>query len=474
YNIDGIGSKQSPTHEVGTVNNSAMPPVDAVQQAQVWSTGIPAEQGHDAGGAENIVIKSGTNQVHFTAEERYINHDWIHRQIYQQAPLTTPFEYHNFDSTLGFPIYIPHVYDGRNKSFLFLGERWDYDHEKNNQVANVITPAMEGEDTTLSPGAHFDWANAQPIYDPSTITCTGGTGPACTGGTWSATQFPGNVSPLNRIDPVAKAYLALDPYAAPNQAGSYVTTGPENNLAAPNEYLADKEGYLARFDQVLGPKDKMTFHWLWNFFHTHPGRQNIIYSPSENYLLDPTGNSYARPEPIDTLNYLISETHVFGPSLVNEFRVGYMSRQDTVSPFSTNAGWAAKLGIPGVPGDTFPAFVSTSNSSVTWVADPGAFFRILQFDYDIGDDMTKTFGHHVFKWGWEGFKVEENDTGTESNGASTVPLPSGLYTFTGDTTGFPFKPNTGNSFASFLLGAPDYATYTEQLEGYYPRWWSNE
>ncbi len=151
-----------------------------------------------------------------------------------------------------------------------------------------------------------------------------------------------------------------------------------------------------------------------------------------------------------------------------------MSRHDIVSPFTTNANWAGTLGLPGVPGTTFPAFISGGNSSVTWNADPGAYFKLAQFDWDFADDMTKTFGHHVFKWGWEGFKVEENDTGTESNGASTVPLPSGLYTFTGATTGIPFTPNTGNSFASFLLGAPDYATFTEQLEGYYPRWWSNE
>jgi len=74
--------------------------------------------------------------------------------------------------------------------------------------------------------------------------------------------------------------------------------------------------------------------------------------------------------------------------------------------------------------------------------------------------------------------VRENDTGTGSTSASTTagvtPLPSGFYAFSGATSGFPFKSNTGNSFASFLLGAPDNATFTTLLEKYEPRWWSNE
>ncbi len=483
YNIDGMGAKQTPRSAVGTVNNSGMPPVDAISEAHVFATGIPAELGHDAGGAENMVIKSGTNQVHWTAEERYINKDFIHHELFQDGPLTTPFEYHNFDTTLGFPIYIPKIYDGRNKSFLFLGERFDYDHETDAETSNVPTLGMLGEDPA-NPGYYeFNWPGAQPIYDPATFTCTGGTGAACTGGTWSATQFPNNEIPASRIDPVAKAFLALNPYNAPDEAGTFETTGPENNLYGDTFYLADKEGYLARFDQVLGPNDRMFFHWIYNMYHTHPGRQAIIYNLSEDYLLDPTSASFARPEPFNTVNYVIDETHVFSPSLINEFRAGYQSRSDIVRPFTDNQNWAGNLGIPGVPGSTFPAFVTAGNSSVTWNADPGAFFKIIQDNFDYADNMTKTIGHHVFKWGWEGLRMREDDTGTESNSSPTstsnilgdVPLPSGLYVFSGLTTAYPYdKPNTGNSFASFLLGAPDYATFTEQLEPYYPRWWSNE
>jgi hypothetical protein len=104
FTIDGSIVKQTPRSAIGEVNNSVTPPVDALMEAQVWTTGIPAEQGHSAGGSYNMVTKSGTNELHFTAEERYIRKNFLHRQVFNQGPTNTPFEYHNFDSTLGGPI----------------------------------------------------------------------------------------------------------------------------------------------------------------------------------------------------------------------------------------------------------------------------------------------------------------------------------------------------------------------------------
>src|SRR5580698_4417841 len=101
FTIDGSIVKQTPRSAIGEVNNSVTPPVDALMEAQVWTTGIPAEQGHSSGGSYNMVTKSGTNDLHFTAEERYIRKNFLHRQVFNQGPTNTPFEYHNFDATLG-------------------------------------------------------------------------------------------------------------------------------------------------------------------------------------------------------------------------------------------------------------------------------------------------------------------------------------------------------------------------------------
>ncbi len=462
FTIDGSIVKQTPRSAIGEVNNSITPPVDALMEAQVWTTGIPAELGNSAGGSYNMVTKSGTNELHFTAEERYIRKNFLHRQVFNQGPTNTPFEYHNFDATLGGPIFVPKLYDGRNKTFFFLAFRFDYDHEQNTVTANVPTPAM------LAGNFNFAGVASQPIYDPRTIVCTNPNG--CAGGTgWTASQFPGNQIPASRFDPVAVKFLSMNPYNAPNTAGGVTTTGPTNNYIANTHYLADKDGYLGRFDQQIGLNNKAYFRFIWNRYRTEPGRENILYSW---HAIDNTQNSYGLPEPVDTLNLTLGDVHTFSPTVINEFRTAYQRRADTWTSSLANQGWAGILGIPGVGPQTFPGFVSTGGSSVIWTANPAVstssnpYSRTFQDDFEFADNVTKVKGLHVIKFGYLGLRMREDDT--------VYSQPSGVYNFSGAGTGFPFKANTGNSFASFLLGETDNATFTTLLENYLPRWWSHQ
>ncbi len=77
YTLDGINAKQAIGKVLGDTNTLITPPVDTLQEAQVLNTGIPAEIGHAAGGAYSLTTKSGTNELHFSGEERYINKDWL-------------------------------------------------------------------------------------------------------------------------------------------------------------------------------------------------------------------------------------------------------------------------------------------------------------------------------------------------------------------------------------------------------------
>ena len=79
-----------------------------------------------------------------------------------------------------------------------------------------------------------------------------------------------------------------------------------------------------------------------------------------------------------------------------------------------------------------------------------------RMNLEFADNVTKVLGLHVIKWGYQGVRLRENDT--------VYSQPSGVYNFSGLGTGFPFKSNTGNSFASFLLGEADNATFTTLLE----------
>jgi hypothetical protein len=463
YTIDGANAKQSVRSVIGETTTAVTPPVDSVAEAQVWTTGIPAEVGHAAGGTYNMVLKSGTNQLHFATEERYINKDFIYRSYFAQSVAliqNAPFEYHNFDAVLGGPVVIPKIYNGRNKTFFFLAYRLDYDHEAN--VSTTTTP-----DQAMLNGNFSFGGLGYPIYDPKSITCTLAAG--CPGSAgWTATPFAGNQIPQTRFDPVAVKFLAQNPYQLPNTTGFYSATGPNTNYSDLTHYLSDREGYILKIDEQISSTDRFFARYAGNMFREPVGRNAVQYKWG---LIDNTQYSYGLPEPIDVRSVTLGEYHNFGPTLINEFRAAYHRRNDTVNPTLNNQGWAAKLGIPGVGPQTFPGFVGAAGgSSVAWTANPSGtantYLKNLNEDFEIVDNVTKVRGRHTFKAGYQGMFVRENDV--------NVSQPSGVYNFATSGSGLPFTPNTGNTFASFLLGSVTSASYTNLIANYLPRWASHQ
>ena len=463
YTVDGAQSKQSVRSPVAETNTMVTVPIDSIAEVQVWSTGIPAEKGHTTGGAYSVTTKSGTNELHLAAEERIIMKPWIDRAYFQQSVANLSqayFEYHNFDATLGGPVVIPHVYNGRNKTFFYLGYRFDYDHESNSSTASTVDQGMLG--------GNFSFGGlGYPIYDPKSITCTlAGGCPSSTG--WTATPFPSQQIPQNRFDPVTVKFLSFTPYHLPNTAGFYSNTGPNNNYTDYIPYLSDRQGHLVKVDEQISTKDRLFARYNWNKNRQPAGRPSVQYAWGQ---IIGTQYSPGLPEKIDVRGATLGEYHNFGPTVVNEFRFAYQRRNDTVNPVLNNQGWASILGIPGVGPQTFPGFVGASGgSSVTWSANPsataGANLRTLNEDFEFIDNVTKVYGVHTFKMGYQALLTRENDI--------AVSQPSGIYNFTTAGSGLPFTPNTGNSFASFLLGSVTSGTFTNLLANYLPRWWSHQ
>jgi hypothetical protein len=463
FTVDGAQSKQSVRTALGETNTMVTVPIDSIAEAQVWNSGIPAEMGHTSGGAFNVVTKSGTNELHLAAEERIIMKPWVDRQYFQQsvANLSSAyFEYHNFDATMGGPVYIPKIYNGRNKTFFFLGYRLDYDHESNSTTTSTPDQGMLGGNFAFG-GLGY------PIYDPKSITCTLAAGcPSSTG--WTATPFPGAQIPVSRFDPVAVKFLSFNPYELPNTAGFYSATGPNSNYINYTPYLSDRQGHLVKVDHQISASDRMFIRYNWNMNRQPAGRPSVQYAWGQ---IGNTQYSPGLPEKIDVQGATVGEVHNFGATLVNEFRVGYQRRNDTVRPVLNNQGWAGILGIPGVGPQTFPGFVGASGgSSVTWTANPsgtaGSNLRTLNEGWEFIDNLTKVHGTHTFKMGYQGLLTRENDV--------AVSQPSGVYNFAQSGSGLPFTPNTGDSFASFLLGSVTSATYTTLLANYIPEWWSHQ
>ena len=131
-------------------------------------------------------------------------------------------------------------------------------------------------------------------------------------------------------------------------------------------------------------------------------------------------------------------------------------------PETFDQDWAKQLGIPNVSAETFPDFLNTSGARFYGLGPGGRSYTRAE-DFTFQENFTKVFSSHTFKTGYELIRTRYNSL-VES-------LPSGAYRFGG--TEFPFRANTGNAFASLLLGTVVRADYTTTTANWLPRWWSH-
>ena len=184
---DGVSGMTPGTGAIGTGRNMSTSQ-HAMEEIKVLTTALPAEYGHSGGGMMNVNYKSGGNQLHGIAEERYMARHFIHRN-WQDAQLpTNNFGFHLMSAMISGPVRIPKIYDGRNRTFFMWAFQRHHEKASENLNANVPSPEMLAGDFSFG-------GIGQPIFDPASLTRDAA-------GAYSRTQFPGNRIPLSRLDPV--------------------------------------------------------------------------------------------------------------------------------------------------------------------------------------------------------------------------------------------------------------------------------
>jgi len=438
--LDGVSGKEPVRGAVNDDQKIMTGTLDMIQEFKMFTTGLPAEFGHASGGILSAVYKSGTNSFHGSAEDRYLNGALVHRQYFDQLKRCdvglpcNPWSYHEMSATAGGPVRIPKIYDGKDKTFWFFGFQRHQEHVSETAITNVPTQAMYNGDFTLG-------GKGYPIYDPAT-TRQDATGK------WIRDPFLGNQIPVSRFDPVAVKFLSYKPWPLPNQPGVITPTGPQQDLVLPTkgEYFFNR--FDTKIDHQFNVKNRM-FARVSRQSNRAPGRYSTDISWD---IYDPV---FVQPN--DFTNVVLSDTHTFSPSVINEFRAAYNRRHETKDPPTYGQGWAAKLGIPNVSDATFPKIVTGFNGG------EGGRFQNVAEDYTLQENLTKVSGRHTIKLGYELVRTRYNSL--------TEALPSGTYNMGG--TDFPFTPNTGNTFASFLLGNVSSAQFTRNQATWLPRWWGN-
>jgi len=239
FQIDGVSNTFADGG--GRARVAFSPPQTAIAEFKMQTATYDASYGHTIGSVVNVSTVSGTNQIHGEAH-------WFARNSAFDAPNffnnkngteISKYRDNRYGASAGGPVYIPKVYNGKNRTFWFHAWEANKWGVPNNFTGTVPTPAQRQGDFSglLALGSSFQ------IYDPATIQ------PA-SGGRFSRNPFPGNIIPQNRLDPVGRALVNL--YPQPNQPGT--NDGRQNFFNPDLGITEDYYVHLTRIDHSFSEK----------------------------------------------------------------------------------------------------------------------------------------------------------------------------------------------------------------------------
>jgi hypothetical protein len=254
------------------------------------------------------------------------------------------------------------------------------------------------------------------------------------------TRFAGNQVPLTSLDKVALNYLNFVPL--PNRAPANAFTNA-NNYIGPSEANLHMQQYLTKVDHHFNDKNSMFVRYAYyNEFNDNGGSQ--IYQ-------DPRLSR--RYDNLEARNAIVGDTHIFSPTLFNDFRLDAARNYFPFQAASYKSGIVSQLGLPSsVPDLELPIF---SGTGLPGVADGSVGVR-GQTTWQLTDSITWVMRAHTVKFGYDGRLQQANNYQPSSL--------SGAYTFSSALTGNPASQSgTGSGLASFLLGDVSSASITTAL-----------
>lgn len=419
--LDGGNNVQT---YLGEVNMN--PAVDAVEEFKVQTNTMSAEFGFTAGGVINLATKSGTNSLHGTLYEFLRNDKLDARRAF--AAEKGVFRYNQFGASAGGPII-------KDKTFFFGNwEKW---------IFRKAVPKIGTFPTLLQRQGDFsDLLDARgrqvPIYDPATTV------PNPQGSGFIRLPFAGNRIPSNRLDPVALNIQNF--YPEPNRTPSDPFTNTNNYQRNASEERSSQQ-FTFKVDHRLSNSNTL-FGRYSRYGHTTDGGAPDV--GTTGIYPDPVVSK--RDDKLKNHNALLSDTHIFSPFLLNEFRLGLTRSTFPFQVRSFGGDWPQKLGFPPVvPNDTFPQI---SNGTPAFNTGTAGFRGSVS--WQISDMLTRIQGGHTMKFGVEHRIIRGNNFQRSS--------PSGNFSFNAGLTGNPLSPSgTGSPYASFLLGEVASASVTTHL-----------
>lgn len=431
--LDGIPSAP-PTDDFNAL--TIFPSVDATQEFKVQTANFSAQFGNTGGGIINIVYKSGTNDLHGSVYD-FLRNSYLDANNFfsNRAGVKLPsFKRNQFGFSLGGPVYIPGIYNGRDKTFFFV----DYEGLRQDTATQLLTTVP----TVAERGGDFSHdltSTGQPItiYDPLTTQAT----VTPSGTSYTRSAFPNNFIDPSRFDKVAANILQYFPL--PNIPG---TNGHNNYFATASAPYTINQ-YDIKVDEVFTPRQRVSFRF---------SKRNPVtgYAPllPRDIEIAQNANTNAQPAIGAGLDYTFAKDS----SYIFELRAGvshvYFNTTTPGDGFDPT-----KLGFPGYLAQTA---LATSSDSLTFPGIAPAGYLGIGAGTQLSKgsagyladtfliNNTKVLAHHTLNFGGE-FRILANND-------NQVGRATGAFSF---GTNFTQGPNAltasstaGDGFASYLLG----------------------
>ncbi len=421
-----------------------VPTMESVQEFKVLLNTYDAQYGRTGGGIVTMVTKGGGNDLHGTAFE-YFQADNLNANQFELNAANKPRPPMNINS-YGFmasgPVFIPKVFDGRNRLFWMLSNEMMKQRSADPKLATVPEMAWRtGDFSSL-----YNAAGAQVmIYDPLTTKSDG-----------TRTPFAGNVLPPSRLSKMATE--AFSYYPAPTSAG----VGPAKiqNYPYPSRWIGDLTQWIGRMDLHINSRNNVYFRYGQNPFTEYRGLK-FIQNIHDVNPAEPTGNA---PLIRNGRSWMFDWTSTLTPSMTWDLRIG-LNRWEEKTGSSYGTGYdQSRMGVASSLLSQFTRQgFPTINLGTYQSMGPSRLVNYTAEDaYTLQPNLNMVKGRHFLKMGVEVRMYNDN--------SMNPGMAAGAYTFGKNWTQAVSNRAdavSGNEVATFLLGYPTSAYVDRNIDPAY-------
>ena len=412
--LEGIDNN----HRTGLLT-AMIPPIEALQTVDISTSNYEASLGRAGGAVTNVVLKSGTNELHGSAFEFNRVSALAARQFLTSTKPLTVYNY--FGGTIGGPII-------RNKTFFFGDYLRVTNHSGQTDRLTIPQTAFRNGDFSAAPTL---------IYDPLTGDAAGA----------GRRPFPGNRIPDSRISPIARRILGLLPQP---QTANLTGINYEYNSVL----IRDTDSFDVKVDHNAGDNDRFSVRYSFQ-------RPKTFDPPAFGAAGGPHGGGFQGTGIQRAQNAAINWNHIFSPTLITELRFGVNRYRNDAQQVDYGSRASEEIGIRGVNLDDWTSGLASID--ITGYNNPIVGYSASlpwarsETNFNLVNSYTKTWGAHTSKWGFDFRRLRDDLLQTQTQN------PRGIFRFRQGQTSCSSNCGEGNSttagfanaFASFLLDVPN-------------------